>query len=77
MPTATLTFNLPDELEEYEDLMSAVDERNRYRRALAEVFKKVRDKAKYHDLPGEVQEAYEQVREWFGDTAKDLDVELF
>ena len=77
MPSATLTFTLPEEREEYEDLMNAVDERDRYRRALAAVFEKVRNKAKYHDLPRDVTAAYEQVKEWFSDVSKDYDVELF
>lgn len=76
MPVATLSFTLPEEQPEYEDLMNAVDERNRYRRALSEVFEKVRNKAKYGDIPEGEQTAYEQVREWFGEAAKEYDVEL-
>lgn len=76
MPTATLTFSLPEEQEEYEDLMKAVDERNRYRSAISGVFKHVRDRAKYHELSEGELTAYEQVKEWFHEAVRDYDVEL-
>ena len=58
MPTATLTFHLPDETEEHETTIHAAA----YRATLADIDQELRARLKYGEWPQNVIEMLEELR---------------
>jgi len=72
MPVATLTFQLPEEADDFEQCLKS----NAYRAAFGDVWNKVRSKLKYESPPAGQAEAYEQVRSWFVEACNEWEVEV-
>ena len=74
MPRAVYEFKLPEEQEEFEEFQKAPS----YRRALSDIWEKVRSKKKYETdrlSEGELK-AYNQVYDWIGTLCSELDIEV-
>jgi len=72
MPTATLTFNLPEEAEEYEKCNKAHD----YHRCLLSIATQLRDKIK-HFTEEDDAPAWVEFKDLFWETCKDWEIEPY
>lgn len=72
MPVATLTFQLPEESEDFESATSG----SAYRAALGDVWNNIRSKTKYSELTDEQYACYDQVRTWIQEACEGYDLEV-
>jgi hypothetical protein len=76
MPTVTLTFTLPDELEDLDQALNAHKKCEDYNRVLHELWTKLRNKLKYEELTEAETGVYEKVRGWLHEACEAWDVEI-
>lgn len=69
---AKLTFNLPEEREEYEMTMNAL----KYYSVLSEFDNYLRTKLKHEEMTDEVYDVYEKVREKLWDIMNDEEIRI-
>lgn len=72
-PAAVLIYQLPEDIEEFKEIIKRPD----YRRGLSDVWHQVRSKLKYEELSETESKCFELVRSWLVEAAEDYDLEIY